>query len=76
MLYKFNSEYESEKNAKGQLVFGENTVVSFENNELYVVQKEFKRYINTLMNNDKTIEEQIEYLLNKGIIDKEQNELE
>jgi len=69
MLYKFNSEYESEN---GQLVFGENTVVSFENNELYVVQKEFKRYINTLMNNDKTIEEQIEYLLNKGIIDKEQ----
>jgi hypothetical protein len=55
---------------------GKGTKIRVENDNMFYVQGEVETPIFNIGQGEKTIEEQIEYLLNKGIIDKEQNELE
>ncbi len=70
--YKLNSSYEFDYNS-----LGKESILEIENNEkILYIQELYNTPIFNIGQGDKTIEEQIEYLLNKGIIDKEQNELE
>lgn len=72
MKYIFNSLFESEETNK-KYVFGKDTKISFVDDVLYIVvnykNKDQLEKITTLTNDDKTIQEQIEYLINKGILD-------
>jgi hypothetical protein len=76
MRYKFNTAFESEKIDYTYYEFGKDVIIEYLDDVLNVVKGEYLEERKTITNDEKTIEEQIEYLLNKGIIDKEQNELE